>query len=89
MAAMWYQGIASPAADAAGVGPVFFCCHPIGIRGCLFWYSAAMAWREYDFFVYIAASRSYQLYIGFANGLRRRMAEQNRRQGRNEGFHLR
>ena len=31
--------------------------------------------REYDFFVYIAASRSRQLYIGFTNGLRRRMAE--------------
>jgi putative endonuclease len=31
--------------------------------------------KEYDFFVYIAASRSRQLYIGFTNGLRRRMAE--------------
>ena len=31
--------------------------------------------REYHFFVYIAASRSRQLYVGFTNGLRRRMAE--------------
>ena len=34
-----------------------------------------MPWRDYDFFVYIAASRSHQLYIGFTNSLRRRMAE--------------
>ncbi len=34
-----------------------------------------MAWKEYDFFVYVAASRSHQFYVGFTNGLRRRMAE--------------
>ena len=31
--------------------------------------------KEYDFFVYIAASRSRQLYVGFTNSVRRRMAE--------------
>lgn len=31
--------------------------------------------REYWFFVYIAASRSRQLYVGVTNGLRRRMLE--------------
>jgi putative endonuclease len=34
-----------------------------------------MSRREYDFFVYIAASRSRQLYIGVTSGLRRRMAQ--------------
>ena len=31
--------------------------------------------REYDFFVYIAASRSRQLYVGMTNSLQRRMSE--------------
>ena len=31
--------------------------------------------RDYGFFIYIAASRSRQLYIGMTNSLRRRMAE--------------
>ncbi len=30
---------------------------------------------EYDFFVYILASRSHQFYVGFSNSLMRRMAE--------------
>jgi putative endonuclease len=34
-----------------------------------------MAWREYDFFVYVLASRSHQLYLGFTNSLQRRVAE--------------
>jgi len=31
--------------------------------------------REYHFWVYIMASRSLQLYIGFTNGLRRRVTQ--------------
>ena len=31
--------------------------------------------KEYTFFVYIAASRSRQLYIGFTNGLHRRIKQ--------------
>ncbi len=31
--------------------------------------------KEYDFWVYIMASRSLQLYIGMTNSLRRRVAE--------------
>ena len=31
--------------------------------------------RDYGFFIYIAASRSRQLYLGMTNSLRRRMAE--------------
>ena len=31
--------------------------------------------REYDFFVYILASRSHQLYVGFTNSLQRRVRE--------------
>lgn len=31
--------------------------------------------RDYGFFIYIAASRSRQLYIGMTNSLQRRMAE--------------
>ena len=31
--------------------------------------------RDYDFFVYILASRSHQLYIGMTNSLERRMEE--------------
>ena len=38
-----------------------------------------MAKREYDFFVYIAASRTHQLYIGFTNSLQRRMDEHRER----------
>ena len=34
-----------------------------------------MLQEEYCFFVYIAASRSRQLYVGVTNGLRRRMAQ--------------
>ena len=34
-----------------------------------------MALREYDFFVYILASRSHQFYVGFTNGLHRRLKE--------------
>jgi putative endonuclease len=30
---------------------------------------------EYDFFVYILASRSHQFYVGFTNGLHRRIIE--------------
>ena len=39
-----------------------------------------MAWREYEFFVYIAASRSHQLYVGMTNSVQRCMAEH--REGR-------
>ena len=38
-----------------------------------------MPWREYDFFVYIIASRTHQLYIGFTNSLQRRMGEHRER----------
>ena len=38
-----------------------------------------MARREYDFFVYIAASRSRQLYVGFTTGLRVRMKQHRER----------
>ena len=38
-----------------------------------------MAKREYDFFVYIAASRSHQLYIGVTNSVMRRMKEHRER----------
>jgi putative endonuclease len=38
-------------------------------------YHSPMAKPEYDFFVYIAASRSHQFYVGFTNGLQRRMKE--------------
>jgi putative endonuclease len=31
--------------------------------------------REYDFWVYIMAGRSHQLYIGMTNNLRRRFVE--------------
>ena len=34
-----------------------------------------MQGRDYCFFVYIAASRSLQLYVGFTNSLQRRMRE--------------
>jgi putative endonuclease len=32
-------------------------------------------WKEYDFFVYIAASRSRQLYVGFTNSLHVRIKQ--------------
>jgi putative endonuclease len=34
-----------------------------------------MQTKEYDFYVYIMASRSHQLYIGMTNGIRRRVGE--------------
>ena len=46
---------------------------PQGI--CFLFYHPAMSRREYDFFVYILASRSRQLYIGVTNSLERRMKE--------------
>jgi putative endonuclease len=38
-----------------------------------------MGRREYDFFVYIAASRSLQLYVGVTNSVMRRMGEHRER----------
>ena len=32
-------------------------------------------WKEYTFFVYILASRSRQLYVGFTNGLHSRVQQ--------------
>ena len=34
-----------------------------------------MTSKDYDFFVYILASRSHQLYVGFTNSLQRRILE--------------
>ena len=47
---------------------------PQGIR-CLLFYDPAMPQRKYDFFVYVLASRSRQLYVGMTNSLERRMKE--------------
>jgi putative endonuclease len=38
-------------------------------------YPAAMSLRQYHFYVYIMASRSHDLYIGFTNNVFRRVAE--------------
>ncbi len=38
-----------------------------------------MSRREYAFFVYIAATRSLQLYVGMTNSVKRRMAEHRER----------
>jgi putative endonuclease len=40
-----------------------------------FCYPPAMPPREYHFWVYIMASRSLQLYVGFTNNLRVRVAQ--------------
>jgi putative endonuclease len=40
-----------------------------------FGYPAAMPPRQYHFYVYILASRSHDLYIGFTNNIFRRVAE--------------
>jgi putative endonuclease len=40
-----------------------------------FGYPAAMPLRQYHFYVYILASRSHELYIGFTNNIFRRVAE--------------
>ena len=42
---------------------------------CLLLYDPAMPQRDYDFFTYILASRSRQLYVGVTNSLERRMKE--------------
>ncbi len=38
-------------------------------------YSFTMPQREYHFYIYIMASRSHDLYIGFTNNIFRRVAE--------------